>query len=193
MANAFYAMVAAGAFLTIVSRPKLSLLPIMGAVVFLGIALSSRAVYLLLVPILFLYSRQKLGLPRALISVGAALTVFLVITTPFYLYDPAGFSPLYTLSKLNMPPMLRWTVIGFTLLVAVFAGLRARQTRLATFYGSSSLIIAIPIVASSLSTALPGNLWWALSLLTHSLALIIDIVRFPQRLKMPEPRQRIEG
>lgn len=75
-------------------NPWLKLLP----AICLGIGLSSRANFLLLLPLIFATLAQLAGRPAALRSTVTTGLTFLLVTLPFYLYDPAGFSP-YT------PPM----------------------------------------------------------------------------------------
>jgi hypothetical protein len=66
------------------------------AAVVLGVALSSRLNFLILVPLVVLPLYRTRGLvPAAAVAVGSAAG-FLAITLPFFLYDPAGFSPFHT-------------------------------------------------------------------------------------------------
>jgi hypothetical protein len=71
-------------------RARLELL----AAAALGIGLSSRANFLLVVPILFGVLAQHYGLRRAVRDVLIAGAAFLLVTLPFYVYDPGGFTPL---------------------------------------------------------------------------------------------------
>ncbi len=65
------------------------------AAVLLGIGLSSRANFILLLPLVFSALLQNADLRLALEYTGLAVFVFFAITLPFYLYDPSSFSPLY--------------------------------------------------------------------------------------------------
>lgn len=75
--------------------------PLIIAAGFLGIALSSRANFLFVVPLLFSALVQSDGPRRALAAVAAAATAFLAVTLPFYLYDVDGFTPARTSDKLG--------------------------------------------------------------------------------------------
>jgi len=65
----------------------------------LGLALSSRLSFLLLVPLLAERLVRRVGVRRAAGSLLVAGLVFVAITLPFYLYDPAGFAPLSIQNK----------------------------------------------------------------------------------------------
>jgi hypothetical protein len=72
------------------------------AAVLLGIGLSSRLNFILLLPPVFSLLVQNAGWGRAFKYTGLVGFVFLALTIPFYLYDPGGFTPLYwQFSKIN--------------------------------------------------------------------------------------------
>lgn len=62
--------------------------------VLLGVGLSSRSNFILLTPLLFSALIQNAGLKAAIKYSAIAGAVFLLVTLPFYLYDPTGFAPL---------------------------------------------------------------------------------------------------
>lgn len=63
--------------------------------VLLGVGLSSRSNFMLLTPLLFSALVQNAGWKSAVKYSLITGAVFLFITVPFYLYDPAGFMPLH--------------------------------------------------------------------------------------------------
>ena len=67
----------------------------------LGLTLSSRANYLLVLPLLASALLQCSGRRRAATDTVVALGVFLAVTLPFYLYDRAGFTPFHAADKLS--------------------------------------------------------------------------------------------
>jgi len=70
--------------------------------ILLGIGLSSRINYILVLPLLFSVLVQNAGIKAAAKYTLLTCLVFLLLTIPFYLYDPKGFSPLYIqFSKLD--------------------------------------------------------------------------------------------
>ncbi len=67
----------------------------------LGIALSSRANFILLLPLIFSEMVHRAGWRSAIRYIAITIITFVVITISFYLYDPQDFSPLHTANKLN--------------------------------------------------------------------------------------------
>src|SRR5229473_6969485 len=65
-------------------------------VLLLGIGLSSRANFLLLMPQLFSVLTLRAGWRTAARYSALALLACAAITIPFWIYDPAGFTPLHT-------------------------------------------------------------------------------------------------
>jgi hypothetical protein len=65
------------------------------AALLLGIGLSSRANFLLVMPQLFAALTIKAGWRVALNYVAGAGAAFAAVTIPFWIYDPAGFTPLH--------------------------------------------------------------------------------------------------
>ena len=66
----------------------------------LGIALASRSNFLLLVPLFGAALWRSVGFPKALLASGGAVLVAAALTLPFYLHDPAGFTPLLAREKM---------------------------------------------------------------------------------------------
>lgn len=70
------------------------------AAVFLGVALASRANFLIVVPLVFAFVASGAGVRVAVWSMAVTGATFAALTVPFYLADPAGFSPLHIASVL---------------------------------------------------------------------------------------------
>jgi hypothetical protein len=74
----------------------------LAAGVLLGVTLSSRPVYpLILIPLLIAYLSQHKDLRCALLNMSIPLLVAAAITAPFYFYDSVHFSPLRLADKLE--------------------------------------------------------------------------------------------
>src|SRR5206468_7169622 len=73
----------------------------LGSAVGLGLALSSRANVLALVPLLFAALARREGRRTAVGLLGLALAVCAAVTLPFYAYAPSRFSPLLTADKIG--------------------------------------------------------------------------------------------
>jgi hypothetical protein len=64
------------------------------ASVLIGVGLSSRSNFLLLTPLFFSVLVQTAGLKQAVKYCTIVAITFIVVTVPFYLYDPSGFAPV---------------------------------------------------------------------------------------------------
>ena len=129
-------------------NPWLKLLP----AICLGIGLSSRANFLLLLPLIFATLAQLAGRPAALRSTVTTGLTFLLVTLPFYLYDPAGFSPLHTTDELgrfnHLLPYAGLLIPLATALLALFLAWRQRVgADLQQLFRSSALVLALPVLA----------------------------------------------
>jgi hypothetical protein len=71
---------------------------------FFGIAISSRVIYGLAVPVLAGYVWQQSGLRASLAFLGIVLAMVLALNGPFYIYDPGHFGPLLVTAKLAAVP-----------------------------------------------------------------------------------------
>lgn len=113
-----------------------------------GIALASRANFLMLVPLALAALARRHGWRAALLAIAAALTVMAALTVPFYLHDPAAFAPLYAAEKLQpfdeVLPHASVLIVVSMALVAVAAALtRLDGTRL---FWKAALVQAVPIL-----------------------------------------------
>ena len=99
------------------------------AAVLLGLALSSRANFLLVIPTAFGYMGRKFGWTRAINDLGVAAITFLAVTVPFYWHDPAHFMPLEGADRLTrfneILPHLGEGIGVAGLLLAIWLGWRS--------------------------------------------------------------------
>jgi hypothetical protein len=72
---------------------------------FFGVAISSRVIYGLAVPVLAGYVWQQSGLRASLTFVGIVSAMVLALSGPFYIYDPSHFGPLMLAGKLAAIPV----------------------------------------------------------------------------------------
>src|SRR6185295_14320885 len=84
------------------------------------------------------------------------------ITLPFYFYDPAGFSPLHTLDKVNqfqsLLPFAGTIILALGGLTALLLALRLRRGDLAEFLLACAVPQAVPIVAGLIFYTIRGRL-----------------------------------
>jgi len=91
----------------------------------LGLGLSSRANFILILPLLFSLLVQMAGLRSAVAYTGVVCLAFIAVTIPFYLWSPGEFSPLHTtggklvssipLTEVIVPLMGGLMVLGLSL------------------------------------------------------------------------------
>ncbi len=96
------------------------------ACVGLGVGLASRPNFLLLTPLFGAMLWRTVGLRLALGAVAVVGVVAAVITVPFYLHDPAGFTPLLARQKLavidGVMPWASKGMIGTTAMLGMIGG-----------------------------------------------------------------------
>ena len=101
VANSLYVLLAVLWLAWAVPQPGLASWKKALLAVFLGVALSSRANYLVVLPILYATLARHAGWKSAAGYAAITVSVFLLVTVPFYLVDPQGFSPLHAAGKLG--------------------------------------------------------------------------------------------
>lgn len=121
----------------------------------LGIGLSSRANFVLILPLVFAALAQNAGWKSAIKYTGIACTAFILVTAPFYFYDPAGFSPLHTVNKIkkfrSLLPYSDIVIPLVTGLVAAVLGYFQSVAKCYTiFFRNCAIVLSIPVVASIL-------------------------------------------
>ena len=114
-----------------------------------GVALSSRANFLLLIPLPFGWLVQRQGWNAALKSLLLTCIVCAIFTLPFYFYDPQGFAPLEASDRLtrfnDVLPYTGWAIgIGMAALSFSLA-LRPMQTSSALWL-NCALVQAFPVI-----------------------------------------------
>ena len=117
----------------------------------LGIALSSRWNFILLLPIIFSALLQKSNLKTAIKYTVISLFVFLSISLPFYLYDSNNFTPLTnSFNKINIfSQVLPHSGIFIVLASGLFSILLSLQTMdksRSVFLRNCALVQAFPVL-----------------------------------------------
>jgi hypothetical protein len=117
----------------------------------LGVCLSSRANFMMIVPIIFFFAARERGYSFALTHGFIAAAVFVALTGPFYLHDPASFSPLHTANKLaKFDGVLPHAVIVIPLITALVSGIIGLFGNFRHVYTHIAAVLALPVVASVL-------------------------------------------
>ncbi|KAB2641458.1 MAG: hypothetical protein DVB26_04960, partial [Verrucomicrobia bacterium] len=137
------------------------------ACVLLGVGLASRPNFLLLIPLFGALLWRVVGWRQALAAVAVVGGVATAITLPFYLHDPAGFTPWLARQKLavidEMMPWASKAMIGTTALLGILGAwvlLRANVGDMTqTFFRWCTLVTVWPMVcAVGLSSLVTGHL-----------------------------------
>jgi hypothetical protein len=128
----------------------------------LGIGLSSRANFVLILPLVFAALSENSGWKSAVKYTGIACAVFILITAPFYFYDPAGFSPLHTLNKIkrfrSLLPYSDIVIPSVTGLIAVVLGyFQSVEKNFAVLFRNCAIVLSIPVVSSIVLSCLTSG------------------------------------
>lgn len=158
LANGIYVAVALCLFLRFWTTDRKGWLPRLATVVFLGVALASRPNYLLLLPLVGGAVWRWGGFRRAVGGSALAAFVSVAITVPFYLADPAGFTPLVAGNKLVLIDQhLPWgshVVQGASALASVAAGLwlilGRKSVNRSRVFMLVAWVTAVPMIATVL-------------------------------------------
>jgi hypothetical protein len=135
------------------------------ACMLVGVALASRANFLLLVPLFGAAMWRVAGVKNALLVTSLAVIVTISITLPFYMNDPAGFSPLGSRNKLaSVDHALPWAssaMIGTTVLASLLAAfwlLRQRkQDSMTAFFRGCTFVTLVPMLCVVLMSSWVGS------------------------------------
>jgi hypothetical protein len=122
------------------------------AAALLGIALSSRANFLFLIPIMVPLLLRRAGATRTIQSLAVVAAGFAVVTAPFYFYDPDGFTPTHQLSKLKPAfPLAGELVLVLAGLLAVglaFWSARQASPGYRDFFAGSAVVQAFLFIGA---------------------------------------------
>jgi hypothetical protein len=129
------------------------------AALLLGIGLSSRANFLLVMPQLFAALTIKAGWRAALRYVVVAVAAFAAVTVPFFIHDPAGFTPLHTQAHKvaefqTILPFAGLVVPALGGCIALVLALRSLKLRRETWLRDCAIVQAFLVICVATLTAL---------------------------------------
>ena len=124
--------------------------PLAGCALVLGIGLSWRINFVLVVPPLLAFVAARRGWRAAAVTGVALGAGFVLVTLPFLLADPEGFAPLHTLGKVSTSGdriLGRALIIAAATLFSVLAALviMQREPSLPSFLWVSAFVLATPV------------------------------------------------
>lgn len=179
--NAMYVCIAL-AIAAIAHRKGVPLWQQIASEVFLGVAVDSRPVYFVALPLLLAYLWKHCDRKTAMRAFLVSGFVAAGLSLPFYLYDPAHFSPLHVRDKLDfIPPQFHAAVVlgALGLLVSCIGfAMRLSRRRVCLLMGAALfLMLGVPGIAAWFLFPLTMDAWYQLSLATPS-ALILSLWSF---------------
>ena len=133
------------------------------AAIALGFALSSRANFAFILPLVFACLARRESLRSAVGYVGLAVATAAVVTLPFYLHDTAHFSPLLASQKVTefnevIPHASTLLLVAAALLTLALAVWRTDRHTLPVFRNNVIVQGFLLVVAVALSTIHAGHL-----------------------------------
>jgi hypothetical protein len=193
LANALYVFVAAVWMIDCVLRQEPSALAEFGAALFLGLALTSRPYFVLLIPLVFAVIARQRGWSQAAICVGISVATMAVLTLPLYLADPAAFSPLHVAGKLrHFDGVLPHAAYWVPLLSLVTACVAALGVNAANFTLRAALVLSVPLLgAVALDPIANGGL--SVTHMAHGLSFMVFGVVASSQVMFGEARHASGG
>jgi hypothetical protein len=126
-----------------------------GAAVLLGIGLSSRPTYVLLVPVLFEYLRRRVGFRLSTGWLGVAMLATVGVTLPFYLASPSRFAPFHLATNLansgGFIPHAELIIPALTLALALAFLFFGRLETPRSLLAASGVVVGFPTYLLSLT------------------------------------------
>lgn len=119
----------------------------------LGVGLSSRAQFVLLLPLVFSALTHRTGPRAATAYVATTCMTFGLVTVPFYLYDPGRFSPLATVGYVqfeSLPPFGSTLLVAAFVVASVLCAMDGANSDMSALMRRCTVVLAIPIVSVTL-------------------------------------------
>lgn len=154
LANSLYTLLFIMWMVNVVSQDsfsgwKKSLLAIL-----LGVGLASRLNFALLLPLVFSALVQSAGWKSAIKYILVTCLTLGLMTIPFYLYDPQGFSPLHTANKLGqfqtILPFAGIIIPVASVIIAFALSIRDTNRYLPILLRNCTAVLAFPILSGTI-------------------------------------------
>jgi len=162
MSNGIYVLIFILLLVTVAPKHEVSVWKKVAAAMLLGIALSSRSNFVLLVPLVFGMLVRNSGWRNGTKYIFVTSVTFVLVTIPFWLFSPQSFSPLYIqYSKVSQFE----SILPLAGLVIPLAG-GALALLLAYCYSDGSyanllrngaIVLAFPVVCTMLLSLIQGG------------------------------------
>ncbi|CAN5553591.1 hypothetical protein BH10ACI3_BH10ACI3_24220 [soil metagenome] len=159
ISNTIYIIIAMWLMVTTLSDPESPLWKKLLPTMLLGVGLSSRTNFMLLLPLFLSVLVQTAGWREAVKYIAISLVVCFAVTIPFWLYDPAGFAPLISqASKVreleSFLPFAGVLIPGSTLLLSIALSFQKMERDCAVFFRNSAIVQLFVLLFTSIVFAL---------------------------------------
>ncbi len=154
-ANSIYIVDAMWLLVRMLAEPSAAAWKRVLPAILLGVGLSSRSTFILLMPLLISILVQTAGWKNAIKYLTITGVVFIGVTLPFWLYDPAGFAPLRVQSdKLtaveDVLPFASVIIPGSAVLLSLFLSRQKMTTDCRRFFRNCAIVQLYVLLLTSL-------------------------------------------
>lgn len=122
--------------------------------VFLGVAFASRLNFVLLLPLVASALTRSVGWKAAVKYCAFTCLTLGLLTVPFYLADPQGFSPLHTVNKLGqfqgILPFAGIVVPVGTGAIALLLSFHRRNSSIDGLLANCCVVLAVPVLCGTM-------------------------------------------
>jgi len=154
------------------SRHSTSRLGRISLATLLGIGMASRANFLLILPLVFSALVRAGGWQSAVRQMMITGLTFGLLTVPFYLHDPSGFSPLHTANQLSQfeakLPYASAIIPAFASIVALGLSFHHTNGSAQGLARNCAVVLALPVlgvtILKSIMAGYPWLAWTSLGL-----------------------------
>ena len=154
LANSIFVLLFVIWLVSAISQPRFSIWGKSLLAVLLGVGFASRANFILILPLVFSALVQSAGWKSAAKYSAITCLTLGLITVPFYLYDPQGFSPLHTANKLaqfqTVLPFAEIIVPLITGVVAATLSLQHANSNLHVLLRNCAIVLALPVLSGTM-------------------------------------------
>jgi hypothetical protein len=133
------------------SRSEMSIWRKTLAAILFGVGLSSRANFVMILPLVYSILVHVAGWKPAMKYTSTAIIAFMAVTVPFYLYDPRGFTPLQTVNELGLVrsilPYVEVIIpVATAMLAVVLAIFQPVSRNFSVLLRNCMLVLAFPVI-----------------------------------------------
>ena len=136
--------------------------------ILLGLSISSRSNFVLVLPLLFAAIASRCGLARAALCLAIASATCVIVTGLFYFYDPGNFTPLTVQrSKVTMSVFPPWTGLVVPLCgiaLAIMLSFTKANGTVRGFLRNCARVQAFLVVSTFGMSAMAHGLAWSVQL-----------------------------